>query len=583
MLSDTLLRCSACRNGLPDSAHFCPSCGRTTQRAALDTASDFQEHRRPSSKLSSAMPSMRLPARQRLSVYRIERVIGEGGMGVVYRAYDEALDRQVALKCLHSNLAGDPEIRRRFAREARILRSYSHPNVVKVYDLVEQDYVLAMVLELVEGPSLVEYLTQWRGHMPLEEIRDIFRSVLEAVQAGHHHGVVHRDLKPENILVTHAGHVVHPKIVDFGIARILEGTTYTMTGAFLGTCCYMSPEQVQQPHAADTRSDIYSLGVTLYQLCTGQLPFQGNHFAVMMAHVNQMPRSPTELRGELPPALGRLILQALAKDPSARPASCDQFRELLEQALGGLRLSSPRVETPPFPPVMRAGDGGEMVLIPAGPFQMGRTKRTVYLDAFYIDRAPVTNREFALFLDTTGYRPTDPGAGQFAAHLLRGKLTKDQEGHPVVYVSWLDARAYSAWAGKRLPFEAEWEKAARGVDGRKYPWGRLEPSDRHANYGGRKGGTEPVGSHPEGASPYGILDMAGNVWEWCEDFDAPDFYEDGPAVNPRNEHPCERHVMRGGSYMFGRQALRTYARTSFEPHCRSAGGGFRCARWARLL
>jgi serine/threonine-protein kinase len=520
---------------------------------------------------------MRIAPGTRISVYRIDQVIGEGGMGVVYRAYDEALKREVALKCLHSNLAGDAEIRRRFAREARILQSYLHPNVVSVFDFVEHDYLLAMVMELVEGPTLVQHLAKWRGHMPLHEIRHLFSAVLQAVEAGHRHGVVHRDLKPDNILVTGTGDAMRPKIVDFGIARILEGTTYTMTGAFLGTCCYMSPEQVQRPHAADPRSDIYSLGVTLYQLCTGRLPFEGNHFAVMMAHVNETPRPPSALRRDLPLELERLILQALSKDPKGRPATCAQFLERFESALGALPTSLPP-SSGPLPEVVKGRDGGEMVLIPAGAFLMGPQKRSVHLDAFYMDRTPVTNREFARFVEVTGYRPTDAAAARFIPALLNGKLGKREENHPVAYVSWFDARAYATWAGKRLPSEAEWEKAARGADGRKYPWGRLEPSKVRANYGNKDGGTVAVGSYPAGASPYGVLDMAGNVWEWCEDFDAPEFYEDGPSTNPRNEDPGERLVMRGGSYMFGPRALRTYSRTSFEAHYRFAGGGFRCAR-----
>jgi serine/threonine protein kinase len=522
---------------------------------------------------------MRIAPGTRVSVYCIDKLIGEGGMGVVYRAYDEALDRVVALKCLHSNLAGDGDIRRRFEREARILQSYSHPNVVRVHDFVERDYLLAMVMELVEGPTLVEYLAKWRGRMPLEEIRHLFCAVLDAVEAGHRNGVIHRDLKPDNILVTGSGGSLSPKVVDFGIARILEGTTYTMTGAFLGTCCYMSPEQVQRPHAADHRADIYSLGVTLYQLCTGKLPFEGNHFAVMMAHANEAPRPPSELRPELPAALERLILSALAKDPQQRPESCQLFREALELALPNLALGASRGESSDLPTIVR-GASGEMQLVPAGLFLMGRGKRRVHLDAFYIDRTPITNREFSTFLTVTGYRPSDPAASRFVPHLLSGKLSKREESHPVVYVSWLDARAYALWVGKRLPSEAEWEKAARGVDGRKYPWGRAEPSKKRANYGNKDGSTVAVGSYPEGASPYGVLDLSGNVWEWCEDFDDPAFYEDGPPNNPRNEYPGERLVMRGGSYMFDRHALRTTARTSFEPHYRFGGGGFRCARSA---
>ncbi|MGC4095455.1 MAG: serine/threonine-protein kinase [Polyangiaceae bacterium] len=181
-----------------------------------------------------ATAALRIAPGTRVSVYRIDDVIGEGGMGVVYRAHDEVLNRTVALKCLHTNLAGDADIRRRFEREARVLRSYSHPGVVSVFDFVEHDYLLAMVIELVEGPSLVQHLQKWRGHMPLDEIRHLFAGVLDAVGAGHRNGMIHRDLKPDNILVTNSAQGLRPRIVDFGIARILEGTTYTMTGAFLG-------------------------------------------------------------------------------------------------------------------------------------------------------------------------------------------------------------------------------------------------------------------------------------------------------------------------------------------------------------
>ena len=566
-------RCSTCHSALPSHARFCPGCGRDSQSNAVEPGPASGEKLRAA---STPLPPLRIVPGTRVSVYRIEGVIGEGGMGVVYRAHDEALDRVVALKCLHSNLAGDSDIRMRFAREARILREYGHPNVVRVFDFVEQDYFLAMVMELVEGPSLVEHLAKWRGRMPFDEIRQIFQDVLAAVEAGHRQGVIHRDLKPENILITGTGEAMRPKIVDFGIARILEGTTYTMTGAFLGTCCYMSPEQVREPHAADPRSDIYSLGVTLYQLCTGKLPFEGNHFAVMMAHVNEQPVPPSRLRPDLPNELERLILDALAKDPADRPPSCAAFNQRLAAALPS---HAAPITISDFPKsVMRAGAASEMVLIAEGAFGMGQKRRTVHLDAFYLDRSPVTNRQFALFLEITGYRPTDEDAARFVPQLVAGKLSKREQDHPVAYVSWVDARAFAAWAGKRLPSEAEWEKAARGTDGRKYPWGRAQPSPLRANYGNHAGGTLPIGSCPDGASPYGVLDLAGNVWEWCEDFDDPAFYEDGPPNNPRNQSTGQRMVMRGGSYLFGPDALRTYSRTSFEPHYRFAGGGFRCAR-----
>jgi serine/threonine-protein kinase len=311
------------------------------------------------------------------------------------------------------------------------------------------------------------------------------------------------------------------------------------------------------------------------------VPFQSsNHFAVMMAHVNEKPPPPSMLRADLPPALEQLILDALAKDPAARPASCAEFRRRFDEALAPVATRAHRPSSDSLAPLVTGAHGEQMVLVPEGTFLMTSARRSVYLDAFYIDKLPVTNREFARFVEVTGYRPAD--AERFLSQLRAGRVPKGFDHHPVVYVSWVDARAYAQWAGKRLPTEAEWEKAARGTDGRKYPWGRSEPGEGKANYGNRDGGTEPVGSFPDGASPYGALDMAGNVWEWCEDYDVAAFYEDGPQSNPCNSQPGDRPllVMRGGSYMYGARSLRTYSRTSFESHYRFAGGGFRCARSA---
>jgi serine/threonine-protein kinase len=406
------------------------------------------------------------------------------------------------------------------------------------------------------------------------------------MEDAHASGVVHRDLKPDNILVAGEGGRLKSKIVDFGIAKILEGTTYTVSGALLGTCMYMAPEQVKTPSATDHRADIYSLGVTLYELVAGRPPFDGSggHFAVMMAHVSQRPRSPSKLRDDVPPALERLILDALAKDPGARPQSCRIFRERLLEAIDEGPVAAPTSSRPagdPLPETIHETNGHEMVLVPAGPFAMGSARREVHLDAFYVDRMPVTNEQFKVFVDATGYRPTDEDAKRFLSHWRNGEISRGEEKHPVVYVSWLDARAYAAWAGKRLPTEAEWEKAARGTDGRKYPWGRAEPTPSRANFGRRDGGTSPVGSFPDGASPFGVLDLAGNVWEWCEDVDDEAFYETGPSHNPKNTQRTKgksHHVMRGGSWMYDAGSLRTFARIGFEARYRFAGGGFRCAR-----
>jgi formylglycine-generating enzyme required for sulfatase activity len=304
----------------------------------------------------------------------------------------------------------------------------------------------------------------------------------------------------------------------------------------------------------------------------------------MMAHVSEPPPPPSRFRSDVPEALDRLVLDALAKDPARRPPSCAIFRERLDEALAAFEPA----ELPPgsLPSVVRGAETADLVLVPAGPFLYGPKRREVDLDAFYIDRTPVTNAEFASFVRATRYAPSDEGSGRFLHHFRSGRAPVGAEHHPVTHVSWTDARAYAAWAGKRLPTEAEWEKAARGTDGRRYPWGRTEPTAEHANYGKIKGGTTSVDAHAAGASPYGVLDLAGNVWEWCEDVDDPDFYLDGPTRNPRSARPSTvpprmaRHVVRGGSWLYGPRALRTVYRASFEAHYRVASGGFRCARSA---
>lgn len=538
-----------------------------------------------------SLPPRYLPKGTQLAAnYRVEGVAGEGGMGVVYRCHDLAGARTVAVKALHANLLGDPEVRKRFVREARVMTSWHHPNVVQVHDFLElpttdesgpQRGLLALVMEYVDGPTLDIYLHRWAGRAPLGEIRAIFSDILDAMDEAHRLGIIHRDLKPDNVLLAEPLGRRIAKVTDFGIAKVVEGTSYTMTGALLGTCRYMSPEQVQKPGSLDLRSDIYSLGVTLFQAVTGRCPFESdNHFSVMMAHVNQEPPPAIPLRPDAPAALQSLLYSALSKDPDARPQTCAEFKDQLLDCLGDVDDTAFRATDKAPEPVIEEGDGRKLLLVPSGVFAMGPSRRSVHLDDYYLAEAPVTNRDFERFLTTTGYAPRDSESHRFLAH-WRGRKRSPTKlaDHPVVFVSWNDARAYCAWAGRRLPTEAEWEKGARGSDGRKYPWGREEPGTDQANFGRHAGGTTPVGRRPAGQSPHGCQDMAGNVWEWCDDVDDPRFYLRGPERNPRNTAHVEgaQHVVRGGSWMYDPRSLRTYARSAFPRHFRLDGVGFRCA------
>ncbi len=565
------MRCDRCGVTRTDPMAECPSCGSapTLELAGGVTGAAA----RPA---APGPPSRFLPPGTVVGgSYRIASVIAEGGMGVVYRASDLVLKRTVALKTLHANLLGNADIRRRFRREGRLLARWTHPHVGVVHDLVDEPEVMGIVMECIEGPTLAEEIGRWQGRFPLTELRHVARGVTAGLGAAHARGIVHRDLKPGNVMLDRTSGSTVAKVIDFGIAKVLEGTTYTMTGALLGTCRYMSPEQVRTPNEIGPRSDIYALGVTLFECLCGRPPFEDdNHFTVMMAHVSDAPPALADLRADLPAEVIAVIESCLAKSPDDRPQSAQDLWDRLDATL-------PQAPMPPIepPPATLAHAHGSLTLVSAGSFPMGPERRPVHLRDVYVDQLPVTNAQFLRFVQATGYRPGDGHASRFLAHWSEARPREAQQDHPVVYVSWLDAVAYASWAGLRLPTEAEWEKTARGPEGRRYPWGRSPPTPAHASYARRHHGTASVHASAAGCGPYGHLDLAGNVWEWCADRDDPAFYSGGPDHDPWAGPPGEGHraVVRGGAWGFDAAALRTTSRTSFTRSDRSDAIGFRCA------
>jgi serine/threonine-protein kinase len=258
--------------------------------------------------------------------YRVQRLLGKGGMGAVYLADDEVLHELVALKVISSAFAADEQAMiARFRREAAAARKVSSPSVIRIHDLGEaRPGLLYLSMEYFAGRTLAELIAQ-RGIVPVKDVLDIIGQIGAGLEAAHQAGVIHRDLKPSNVLVGERGAV---KIIDFGLATTAMADGLTATGAILGTPHYMAPEQVRGK-PVDARTDIYAFGALAYHLVTGRPPFAGdNAIAIGFAHLSETPAHPRELRKDCPAALDAAIVAALAKAPEQRPASAQAFIDL---------------------------------------------------------------------------------------------------------------------------------------------------------------------------------------------------------------------------------------------------------------
>lgn len=282
-----------------------------------------------------------------LGNYRITAILGQGGMARVYKAYQENLDREVAIKVLPPWYAADRSFVERFSLEAKLVANLSHPNIVTVHDANEYNGHLYIVMQLVDGGTLKNRLDQLQHMgkaMDFTEAVPIFTQLASALNYAHEQGVIHRDIKPVNVLMDRSR---RPILSDFGIAKVLASTRTNLTrpGAGVGTPEYMSPEQCQGG-PVDGRADIYALGVMLFEALAGRPPFQGDNYpALAHSHIYEMPPRPTFLNPAVPPAVEQIILTALMKNPQQRFQQANDLADALQRAL---------MTTPPTPPVSPA-------------------------------------------------------------------------------------------------------------------------------------------------------------------------------------------------------------------------------------
>lgn len=274
--------------------------------------------------------------------YRVDRMIGGGGMANVYLAHDTILDRSVAIKVLRLEHGNDEEFIARFHREAQSATSLSHPNIVNIYDVGEEDDLYYMVMEYVDGMTLKQYIQQ-NSPVDVSEAVDIMRQVTSAITHAHDNGIVHRDIKPQNILIDHYGHV---KVTDFGIAMALSATALTQTNSVLGSVHYLSPEQARGGMATK-KSDVYSMGIVFFELLTGRLPFSGESpVSIALKHLQHDTPSLKRWHPDLPQSVENVVLKATAKDPFHRYPTVVEMEQDIETSLEPYRLGEKPFELP---------------------------------------------------------------------------------------------------------------------------------------------------------------------------------------------------------------------------------------------
>ncbi|WP_096154682.1 MULTISPECIES: Stk1 family PASTA domain-containing Ser/Thr kinase [Bacillus] len=300
--------------------------------------------------------------------YKILEVIGGGGMATVYLAHDMILARDVAVKVLRLDFANDDEFIRRFRREAQSATSLDHPNIVSIYDIGEEDDIYYIVMEHVSGKTLKQYIQQ-HPVISMEKIVSIMKQLTSAIAHAHENGIIHRDIKPQNILLDHYGNI---KVTDFGIAMALSSTTITQTNSLLGSVHYLSPEQARGG-LATKKSDVYALGIVLFELLTGTLPFSGESaVSIALKHLQSDTPSPRKWNRDIPQSLENVVLKSMAKDAFHRYDSVEEMHEDITTALNPERFNEPKFVVP-----MDDGEATKAIPILKGIGEVALTENTI--------------------------------------------------------------------------------------------------------------------------------------------------------------------------------------------------------------
>jgi len=568
-----------------------------------------------------------------LGRYKLLRLLGKGGMGAVYVARDTRLNREVALKLPLVKAQTNPITVERFHREAGLAASIDHPNFCPVYDVGEDHGHHYYVMPIIPGKPLTEHLRAGEP-WPLDRAASLIAALASALAELHQRGVVHRDLKPANIMLKPDGSVV---LMDFGLAKAIESTGEGLTGSgeVMGTPSYMAPEQASSDGVkVGPAADVWALGVLLYQLVAGRLPFTGMGIEVLGRILYLEPRPPSEHRPDKDTRLDAVCMQALSKEVEKRPNSMTAFAAMLRDVFRPVSPASGAVERITCPhcgkrgraPVDRLGKRlkcpscGKFLDEPASPSvepaptPVAQGRRTMGLPG-----SPFTNSVGMEFLwipagtflmgspdsDADAYADEKPqhsvrierGLWMAAKEVTRGQYKQfveetghaetawqtvfegETDEHPVVKVSWDDAIKFCEWLSKKegitydLPTEAEWEYCCRAGTTTKYSFG--DDAAKLGQYAWHEDNAEQT-THPVGQlepNPWGLYDMHGNVWEWCKD-NKRKYTKEGYA-DKLSAYSGKGRVVRGGSWSDQLGSCRCANRLGVEAGDRDPLSGFR--------